>query len=90
MNLQRSVFLAITCTATFARADLATYLAKPEPEGKWSVVSKTEARVIAEDAARRIVDRVAHSMNLEAQRVPQVDVDEMVREATATLVADLG
>ena len=42
MNLQRSVFLAITCTATFARADLATYLAKPEPEGKWSVVSKTE------------------------------------------------
>ena len=54
------------------------------------LLSKIETRVIAEDAARRIVDRVTHSMNLEAQLVPQVDVDEMVREATATLVADLG
>ena len=54
------------------------------------LVTETEARTIAEDAARTIVERVTHSMDLEAQRVPQAEVDKMVRETTAKLVADLG
>ena len=42
MKLLRLIFSAITLSATLAWADLAAYLAKPEPEGKWTLVSKTE------------------------------------------------
>lgn len=42
MKILRLVFSAVLLTAAFARADLATFLAKPEPEGKWTLVSKSE------------------------------------------------
>lgn len=54
------------------------------------LVTETEAHTIAEETARKMVERVAHSMDLEAQQVPQTEVDKMVRETTAKLVADLG
>lgn len=54
------------------------------------LVSTTEAHAVAEDAARTMVERVTHSMNLEAQSVPQDEVDNMIRETTAKLVASLG
>lgn len=69
------------------------------PDSEWAnlrhafrtgLVSKAEARSIAEDAARTMVDRVTHSMELEAQSVPEDEVDNMVRETTAKLVASLG
>jgi len=70
------------------------------PDSEWAnlrnafqrgLVSKAEAQSIAEDAARKMVDRVTHSMELEAQSVPEEDdVDDMVRETTAKLVASLG
>lgn len=74
-----------------------SYVKKPDSEWmnlraalRRGLVLKAEAEVVAEDAARKIVDRVTHSMSLEAQHVPQLAVNEMVREATAKLVADLG
>ena len=42
VNLLRLVFSAITLSATLAWTALAVYLAKPEPEWKWTLVSKTE------------------------------------------------
>lgn len=74
-----------------------SYVKKPDSE--WmnlrgalhrGLLSKAEVEVVAEDAARKIVARVTHSMDLEAQHVPQSAVNEMVRETTAKLVADLG
>lgn len=54
------------------------------------LVSRADVEEVAEDAARTMVARVAHSMSLEAQEVPKAAVDQMVGETKAQLVADLG
>jgi hypothetical protein len=53
------------------------------------LLSKSETRLIAEDTAARLIGRVTHSMDLEAQHVPSEGISRMQAETTEKLMADL-
>lgn len=73
--------------------------ADKRPHSEWAklrtaiqsgLVTKTEAKAVAEATAARMVARVTHSMDLEAQAVPDESTKRMLRQTTEKLVAGLG
>ena len=77
-----------------------TYVsADKKPDSEWArlrtalrsgLVSEAEATAVAEATAARMVGRVTHSMDLEAQHVPDESTKQMLRSTTEKLVAGLG
>ena len=69
-----------------------------KPDSDWAkirlayrsgILTRADARKLAEDAAERLVGSVNRSMDLEAQRVPSEATQRMLREATEKVMSSL-
>ncbi len=79
MKFLRRLLFAVLFSTTCVRADLAAYIAKPEPEGKWTLVSKSElgaCEIIALKLRSQVWEGIAWEHDLVIFRPKECDIQD--------------